>query len=120
MNGLSARAHGAFDYLFVAALALAPLLLPLGPTAALICYTVAVAHLLVSLITDYDMGAARVIPFAVHGGIEAAISAFLIASPWLFGFDESFASRAFFVSAGLGLGAVWLLTRYRVEPRRED
>lgn len=115
MNGLSTRAHGALDYIFVAALALAPLLLPLGATAALICYTVAVGHLLVSLLTDYPMGAARVIPFGVHGGIEALLSAFLIASPWLFGFEECFASRAFFVAAGLGLGAVWLLTRYRVE-----
>ena len=113
MDALSHRAHGAFDYIFVAVLALAPLLLPLGPVAALICYTVAIAHLVLSLLTDYPLGAARILPFSVHGALEALTAGFLIAAPWLFGFSEPMAPRAFFVGSGLTLGVVWLLTSFR-------
>lgn len=39
-----------------------------------------------SLFTDYEWGAVRVIPLKLHHGIDIVAGLFLAASPWLFGF----------------------------------
>jgi hypothetical protein len=44
--------------------------------------------LLQSLITDYELSVARVIPMPMHLGLDAANGLLLAASPWLFGFAD--------------------------------
>jgi len=39
-----------------------------------------------SLITDYEVGAFKVLPVPAHLAFDAAKGAFLVSSPWLFGF----------------------------------
>jgi hypothetical protein len=63
--------------------------------------------------TAYPLGMAKVIPFTVHGGIEAVSAIFLFASPWIFGFNELSVARNFFLAAAIGLGLVFALTNYR-------
>jgi hypothetical protein len=117
MNAISTRAHGALDYIIIAVLALAPLLLPLGGTAAALCYVVAIVYLILSLLTDYPLGAARLIPFWVHRAVEAMIAVFMIAAPWLFDFPHAGkgvdVARAFFVIMGILIGLLALLSRRR-------
>jgi hypothetical protein len=44
---------------------------------------------LYSLLTDYEMGLLRWIPFPAHLAIDLAGGVVLIASPWLFGFSDA-------------------------------
>ncbi|KYF64066.1 hypothetical protein BE11_08445 [Sorangium cellulosum] len=112
MTLLSPRHHGFIDYAAVVLLALAPLALRFGPVPTLVCYVAALAHLVVTLLSDHPLGAARKIPFAVHGAVEFSLGVGLLASPWLFGFSDEVPARAFFMAAGLGLLLAVLATRY--------
>ena len=113
MRFLSPTAHGYIDYLFVASLALAPTLLNFVSTAMVFCYTVAGAVLLLSLLTRYPLGVVKKIPFTVHGGIELVASLAVLASPWLFWFAEIDPARNFFLTSGILLFGVWLITDYK-------
>jgi hypothetical protein len=110
---LNPRIHGYIDYLIVAVLALAPTLFGFGGIAAALCYILAVAQLGMSLITAYPLGAAKVIPFPVHGGIELAVGILALVSPWLFRFSDVPAARNFFLVAGVSVVLVWALTNYK-------
>jgi hypothetical protein len=70
-----------------------------------------------SLLTAYPLGAAKIIPFTVHGSIEAATSVLLVIAPFLFGFSDIPSARNFFIIGGIALFAVWLTTNYRAAGR---
>jgi hypothetical protein len=112
MKILSPRVHGYLDYMVVALLFLAPSLFGFTGIAATICYVLAPVQLVMSLLTAYPLGVAKMIPFPVHGGVELVTSIGLIAAPWLFGFSAFDAARNFFLVAGIGLGLVYLVTNY--------
>ncbi|HEY0134727.1 MAG TPA: hypothetical protein VGB85_11620, partial [Nannocystis sp.] len=77
MNFLSPRIHGILDYLTAGVFALAPMFLQAegSQVAILSCYVVAGTLLVLSLLTRYPLGALRVVPFPVHGGIEVFTAA---------------------------------------------
>ena len=43
----------------------------------------------VSLVTRYELSAAKLIPMPMHLALDAGMGLLLIASPWLFGFAEA-------------------------------
>ena len=112
---LSPRAHGYLDYLFVALLLLAPTLFGFAGIAASISYILAALVAGLTLLTAYPLGVAKIIPFPLHGAIEAVASVFLLASPWLFDFAVVPAARNFYIAAGVLLAVIWLVTDYRAE-----
>ncbi|WP_437831666.1 SPW repeat domain-containing protein [Sorangium sp. So ce1153] len=112
MKLLSPRHHGYVDYAAIILLLIAPLALRFGPAPAAVCYATALAHLVVTLLSDHPLGAARKIPFAVHGALEFSLGVGLLASPWLLGFSAEDRPRTFFVAAGIALLLVVLVTRY--------
>jgi hypothetical protein len=113
MKILSPRVHGYLDYAVVALFLLAPTLFGFAGVAASICYILAAVHAGMTLLTAFPLGIAKIIPFTVHGALEVGVSLFLLASPWLFGFDYVPAARNFFIASAVALGLVWLATDYR-------
>ncbi len=113
MKVLSPKVHGYLDFSLIALFALAPTLFGFGGIAAVICYAVAVEHLVLTLVTAFPMGIAKIVPFPIHGAVEAIAAPLLLASPWLFRFADMQAARNFFLAAGLLVGVVYLLTNYR-------
>jgi hypothetical protein len=60
-----------------------------------------------SLFTDYELGAWKVAPMAVHNLIDIAAGALLALSPWIFGFaDES--ANVWLPHVVVGLAAIFL------------
>lgn len=110
---LNPRIHGYIDYVIVAVLALAPSVLGFGGIAAALCYILAAAQLGMSLLTAYPLGAAKIIPFPIHGGIELAAGIVALLSPWLFRFSNVPVARNFFLVAGISVVVVWGLTNYK-------
>jgi hypothetical protein len=95
--------HAVLDYLYAGAAFAAP---KLGgfedePKAALVCKAHGAATLGASLLTDYELGAVRKIPFKVHLMLDLGGAIFGLATPWLFGFAEN--KRARNVVLGLAL-----------------
>lgn len=113
MKILSPRVHGYIDYAAAVMLFLAPTLFGFGGVPATICYVLGAMHTVMTLLTAYPLGLAKLIPFPVHGGIEVFVALFAFASPWLFGYSHVDAARNFFIAAGISLAVVWLVTDYR-------
>jgi hypothetical protein len=113
MKLIGSRLHGILDYLTVAVFALAPTVLELRGIAVGLSYTLAVAHLLVTLATDFDRGVVHLLPAHWHGWIEFVVALVLLAAPWILGFGEDPMARSFFVAAGAVIFLVWALTAYR-------
>ena len=113
MRILSARTHGILDYVTVIGFALAPSVLGLDGLPKWICYALAGIHLLLTLLTDFPLGALKLIPGAVHGFIELMVSIVLVILPWILGFAVLPVARNFFIAVGVIIFIVWRLTEYR-------
>lgn len=113
MKILSPRIHGYLDYVLVALFLLAPTLFGFAGAAATLCYVLAAVQAGMSLLTAYPLGIAKIVPFPVHGALEAAVAVFLFASPWVFNFSYVDAARNFFIASGVLLSLVWIVTDYR-------
>ncbi len=83
--------HGVLDYVASGTNLVFPGLLGLhdAPWAALVPRIDGVAGAGYSLITDYELGAFKVLPMPAHLAFDAAKGAFMASSPWLFGFARN-------------------------------
>ena len=104
------------DYATVLLFALAPTLFNLGGTYATVCYVLAAGYLIITLLTDFQMGIAHLISFPMHGWLELVSGIVFLASPYLFGFaDDNETARNFFMAMGVLFIGTWLLTDWRAD-----
>lgn len=96
------------------------LYLLLGPTVAefhgkqrTFCYALAVAHLLLTLITKNRLGIFKTLPMVVHGAIELLIAVLLLALPWIADFAAGVHSRNFFILTGMIMLIICAMSDYR-------
>ena len=82
--------HGVLDYVVGLLLIAAPWLLGFadGTAAQHVPVALGIGALLYSLLTNYELGLIRVIPFRVHLMLDFASGVFLATSPWLLGFAD--------------------------------
>jgi hypothetical protein len=113
MRLLSPRIHGYLDYLVVALFLLAPTIFGFSRVPTTVSYVVAGVHLVMSLLTDYPLGLARVVPFPLHGSLELIVAPVLVALPWVLNYAWDLPARNYYVGMGIVVFAVWLTTDYR-------
>jgi hypothetical protein len=93
---VDARMHGIIDYIHAAFfLSLAWAWRKSEPRAALASLLTGGYILGGALMTDYPLGAAKIIPFEVHGRLDAAFAGASFAVPKAFGFEGTTAARVF-------------------------
>jgi len=111
MKIISDKIHGIIDYATVFLFALAPSVLGITGTAALISYALAVIHLSMTVLTDMPLGIVKFIPIKLHALVEMAVGPILVVGA--LALPKIFASgQGFFVAAGVVIFAVWLLSKY--------
>lgn len=90
MRFIPTRTHGMVDYIVGILLIAAPWLFDFarGGAETWIPVIVGAGAILYSLLTDYELSAARKIPMTTHLWLDALAGAFLALSPWLFGFAD--------------------------------
>lgn len=90
MRFIPTRAHGYLDYLIGALLMVAPWLLGFsrGGAETWVPVILGAGAILYSLMTDYELGVAKVISMRTHLWLDGMAGLLLAVSPWLFGFDE--------------------------------
>jgi hypothetical protein len=95
MKIINTKVHGMLDYLVGIVLILSPWIWGLDPSSpeGMIFIILGVAALLYSLLTDYELGAAKVLSMRTHLALDAASGIILAASPWLLGFTKACTSR---------------------------
>lgn len=113
MKPLSATLHGCLDYVTVLVFLASPTLLGLTGAAATIAYALAGIHALMSLITDFPLGAAKVLPFVYHGWVERAVGPALIVLAFVIGADTT--ARLFYIVMGVIIVFVGLLSSDQVK-----
>ena len=83
---ITTRLHGVLDYLTGGLLLVAPRLLGLGGTGAgRLLRLAGASHAGYSVLTDYELGAVKLVPMRTHLALDAAGALGLAGSPWLFG-----------------------------------
>jgi len=116
MRFLSPLFHGFVDVAVVLAFLAAPALLDFNGAPKVACYVVASVHAIMSLLTAFPLGIVKVIPFTVHGTIEAIVAPSLLVLPWILRFSEVPAARNFFLVAGVAVALTWRVTNYLAAP----
>ena len=110
---ISSKTHGILDYITVLIFALAPSLFSLSETGVAIAYTLAVVHLLMTILTGFSLGIIKVIPFKFHGYVELIVGLVLAIGPWLAGNILTETDQLFFSVVGAIILLVWLMTTYK-------
>jgi hypothetical protein len=117
---LPAWFHAIADY--AVGITLIVVALAVGGTGAAVATGVIVGAvvLLVSMLTRYPLGIAKVLPFTVHSAGDYLAAALLILAPFALSYTDTDAGlAAFYVVAGIAVLAVSLVTNYQYSPKRE-
>ena len=86
---ISTKTHGYLDFLMGVLFIALPFIIEMpGESSGTILIILGVATILYSLVTDYELGIAKVLSMKAHLGIDLAAGIFLVAAPWIFGFAE--------------------------------
>jgi hypothetical protein len=108
--------HAAAEYTGALALIAAPLLFGWRGPAAAVSVASGAATLGTSLMTDYDLSLAKVIPIQVHAMADYLNGGLLALAPAACGYSGSAPGR-FHMMLGLGIVGMSLLTAYRPSRR---
>ncbi len=118
---ITSRMHGMLDYPAGLLLIVSPWLFGFSDegTAATIPVVIGVLVLLQSLVTDYELSVANVLPLKMHLSLDVVAGVFLALSPLLFGFaDQGTNAWLPHVLFGLGLVGAGFMTREHRETAR--
>lgn len=74
-------------------------------------WIVAGMTLLTTLFTRFELGLFRILPFKAHLMMDAVVSLFAIASPWLLGFSDQETPRNLMIGVGVFYLVVTMLSR---------
>jgi hypothetical protein len=90
MRIIDSKVHGILDYLVGLLLIAAPWLFGFsrGGAETWVPVVLGAGAVLYSLLTRYELGALKLIPFKMHLALDVASGVLLAASPWLFGFSD--------------------------------
>lgn len=105
---LSPGLHALFDYALVAFLLVAPPAFGWSGAATGFAWTIGLAHLVMTLFTDFHRSVVRVVPFWAHGMVEAGAAAFLVFMGLL-----TAPANGLLLVVGCAILAVGAVTRYR-------
>jgi hypothetical protein len=76
--------------------------------------------LLVSMLTKYPLGMAKVLPFTVHSAGDYLAAALLLVAPFALSFRSGDTGlTAFYIVGGIAVLAVSLITNYQYSPTRQ-
>jgi hypothetical protein len=117
---LPAWFHAIADY--AVGITLVAVALIVGGTGVAVATGVVVGAvvLVVSMLTRYPLGVAKVLPFTVHSAGDYLAAALLVLAPFVLGFtDTDGGLAAFYIVAGLAVLAVSLVTNYQYGSSRE-
>ena len=109
---LSSKLHGIIDYVVVIFLVASPSLFGLPEFTACCTYILAGIHLTLTILTDFEVGLFKVIPFKVHGMIELIVSLALVGFAFYVGDKEGELARNFYLGFGIAVFLTWLVSDY--------
>src|SRR5580765_7116534 len=117
---LPAWLHAVADYAVGAGLIVIALAVGGSGKAVAAGVVVGTTVLVVSMLTKYPLGIAKVLPFTVHSAGDYLAAALLLLSPFALNFHNTDTGlSAFYIVAGIAVLAVSLITNYQYSDKRE-
>ena len=116
MKIINSRVHGIIAYLVVVFLLAAPGLFGLPETTALFTYVLGGIHLVLTILTKFELGLIKVIPFRIHGWIELIVAIALVGVAFYLGGLEGDLARNFYLGFAGAVFLTWALTDYKMTP----
>ena len=115
MKIIDSKTHGVLDYLTAVLFIASPWIFDFHDIEAAMWTPVVIGILviLMSFMTNYELGIFPAIPFTVHLTVDLLAGLFLMASPWIFGFAEAVMWPH--IAFGITAVAVSLMTRHDVQ-----
>jgi hypothetical protein len=111
---IPAFVHGLLEYVAGALLIAAPFLFTFdSDTATAVSLVAGVAVLIIAASTAMSTGLIKSIPVPAHVILDYALAIILIASPFLFGFDDDGTATAFFIVLGVVHLLLTIATRFQ-------
>ena len=109
MRFIPTKFHAPLDYIVGLALIAAPWIFQFSEhtAATVVPIVLGIGLIAYSLFTNYELGAWKVFPMAMHNVIDVVAGAVLAASPWIFGFADGTAN-VWVPHLVVGLAAVFL------------
>ena len=118
---IPAFVHGLIEYAAAALFIAAPFVLAFdSDTATAVSIIAGVIVLIVAASTAMSTGLIKSIPVQAHVVLDYLLAILLIASPFLFGFDEDGTATAFFIVVGVVHLLMTIATRFIREERRRE
>ncbi len=117
MRRITTQMHGVADYVTSVSLITAPMLIADNKRGieTTLPMMLGAGTLVSSLLTDYELGAAKVIKMPVHLGIDIASGLLLAASPWIFGFNK----KVWVPHVAIGLMEIAIALTTETEPYQD-
>ena len=120
IKALPAWLHAVADYAVGLSLIIVALASGAEGKAVAAGVVVGAVVLIVSMLTKYPLGVAKVLPFTIHSAGDYLASFLLIVSPFALDFYSSDKGLAvFYIVAGIAVLAVSLITNYQYSDKRE-
>lgn len=113
MKILSPKMHGILDYLLVVFLLASPTLFHMEGNLCLITYVIGAVHLGLTILTDFEPGLIKVIPFRIHGLIELAVSVLLVTLAYWFNTQTNELGFYYYAALGILVLIVFLITDFK-------
>ncbi|RZK61793.1 MAG: hypothetical protein EOO95_15935 [Pedobacter sp.] len=90
MGLMSRTFHAWLDYMSCAVLIFAPWVFKFSDSNAAVAVSIGAGAVILfsSLMTKYEGGVFRIMPMAMHLTLDVLLGIFLLASPWLFSFQD--------------------------------
>jgi hypothetical protein len=117
---INSRIHGLIDYLVVLFLWASPSLFGLADATSTFTYALGAIHLVLTLLTDFEVGAMKIIPFPIHGWIELAVVVVLVGVAFYLGSIEGMIARNYFLAFASAVFLIWLITDYQSRTLHEE
>ncbi|RZJ27301.1 MAG: hypothetical protein EOO48_12185 [Flavobacterium sp.] len=116
MMMINTKTHGFFDYAMGLLLICGAYFFGLdgsGP-ASMVLYILGAAAIIYSLLTDYELSVAKVIPMKMHLALDIMSGIFLAASPWILGFADEVHTPH------LVLGIIEIVAAIATNPKKKE
>jgi hypothetical protein len=117
MKIISSKVHGILDYLVVIFLAVSPALFKMEGSLATFTYIVAGAGFLLTIITAFEAGLIKLIPFRIHGLLEFALALGLTGAAFWYNFNNNDLGFFFYLGVAIGILLFFLLTDFGTAKR---
>jgi len=112
MRRLSGKIHGILDYATVLALVGVGLSGLFSPYFSHLIIGLGIVHLLLTVLTKFEMGLMALIPLTLHGYVELIVSIALIPAPFVLGYSDETPAKYFTWIFATVVFALFLLTDY--------